>query len=331
MKRLFSYFLVVILIPAFVLTGCKDDPAPAPVKGNFETLKTYMMANDLDLPTVLNQPSKWVVAPELIAKGGIVDPIDHSIPAYYVFDIRSAELFSAGHIKGAMNVALADVLTKANEVGNEKPILIVCKSGQTAGRAVMALRLSGFKDAQVMKFGMSYWNEAFDVWTSHIGESAVGNSNWVTDASAPLPTNGYPAWETTSTDGAVILADAVTTMLAGSGWGVSSTDILSDPLAHNTYNYWDEATYLSIGHYKGAYVYPEIKLDNVTALPAEDDCLIYCYTGQTSSITTAWLQILGYSAKSILYGVNSLSHQALVDASKPAWQHSKDYPYETGK
>jgi len=179
-----------------------------------------------------------------------------------------------------------------------------------------------------MKFGMAYWNEAFDVWTGKIGDPAVGNSNWVKDASAPLPTNGYPAWETTSTDGAVILADAVTDMLAA-GWGVSSTDVLNDPLGYNTYCYWDEATYLSVGHYKGAYLYTEIKLDNVSSLPSDDDCLIYCDTGQTSSFVTAWLQVLGYNAKSMKYGVNSMSYQALGVAGGVQWQHSHDYTYET--
>jgi hypothetical protein len=49
-------------------------------------------------------------------------------------------------------------------------------------------------------------------------------------------------------------------------------------------------------------------------------------------MTTAWLQVIGYNAKSITYGVNSLSWTA-VDAanSKTAWHHSYDYPYEITK
>ncbi len=94
----------------------------------------------------------------MIAPEAIVDTNDYTIPGYHVFDIRSAADFATGHVKGAMNVALTDVLTKAAEVGNSKPILVICYSGQTAGRAVMALRLSGYADAKVMKFGMSYWS-----------------------------------------------------------------------------------------------------------------------------------------------------------------------------
>ncbi len=328
--------MIAMLATVIVFTGCKDDDDdPAPVeKGNFATLSEYMVNNDLDLPTLLGTPSKWVVAPELISKGGIVDPTDHSIPGYHVFDIRSAEHFAQGHIKDAINVALTDVLTKAAEVGTDKPILMVCYSGQTAGRATMALRLSGFADAQVMKFGMSYWHTDFDKWTAKISDVADGNSNWEIDVASPgLPLNDFPAWETTSTDGATILADAVTAMLSVSDWGNQSADILADPLAHNIYNYWDEATYMSIGHYKGAYLNSVISLENdlVSNFPQEDEFNVYCYTGQTSSFAVAWLHVLGYNAQSIYYGVNSLRHTALDEAGKPAWHHSKDYPYVASK
>lgn len=338
MKKFINYFMIAMLATAVAFTGCKDNDDTTPAeKGNFKTLSEYMVNNDLDLPTVLSTPTNWVVAPALIdGTTGNVDPADYSIPAYHVFDIRSATDFETGHVKGAINVALADVVTKAAEVGTDKPIMVICYSGQTAGRAVMALRLSGYKDAQVMKFGMSYWNTDFDKWSGKVSDIADGNANWEIDASSPsLPLNDFPVWETTSTDGATILASAVDAMLAipSSDWLVTSTEVLNDPLAYNIYNFWDEATYLSLGHYKGAYQYGLISLndDLVSALPAEDDFLIYCYTGQTSSIATAWLQVLGYHAKSIGYGVNSLRHTALEEAGKPAWHASKDFPYETGK
>ncbi len=149
-------------------------------------------------------------------------------------------------------------------------------------------------------------------------------------STATLPVNAYPQWTTTSTDGATILADNVNAMLARSGWGVGSGDVLNNPTGYNIYNFWDEATYESIGHYKGAFLYTDISIANdvLQGLPTSDECLIYCYTGQTSSMAVAWLQVLGYNAKSITYGVNSLRHQALIDAGKPAWKHSHDYDYE---
>lgn len=325
MKKFLNVMLLAVILPAFIFTtSCSKDEDE---KGTFTTLANYMTSNNMDLPDLLDG---WVIAPN-----AIVDTTDYSIPGYHVFDIRSAADFAAGHIKGSMNVVLADVLTKAAEVGKDKPILVVCYSGQTAGRAVMALRLSGYPDAKVMKFGFSYWSSDanFDKWTAKISDQADGSANWETLTSATLPVNSYPQWESASTDGAAILAANVTTMLANTSWGVSSTDILTDPTSHNIYNFWDQATYESIGHYKGAYLYSTISIANdvLQALPTTDECLIYCYTGQTSSMAVAWLQVLGYNAKSITYGVNSLRHTALDDAGKPAWHHSLDYPYETSK
>ncbi len=324
MKKFLSYFMLAVILPAFIITGCKKDDD----KGTFTTLANHMTSNNLDLPDLLDG---WVIAPKLTTlDGGIVDSADgYSIPGYHVFDIRKLEDFNAGHVKGAINVALTDVLTKAAEVGHDKPILVICYSGQGAGRGVMALRLSGFSDAKVMKFGMSYWNHDFDKWTANVSNIADDNANWVKDASATLPVNTYPQWTSGSTDGAVILAEHVTTMLANTSWIVNSSDILANSEAHNIYNFWDNETYLSIGHFKGAYQYAPISItgDVLQALPTSSECLVYCYTGQTSSMAVAWLQVLGYNAKSIGYGVNSLKYDALITAQKPAWKHSYDYDY----
>jgi rhodanese-related sulfurtransferase len=331
MKKFISYFLLAAILPAFILTGCKKDDD----KGTFTTLANYMTSNDLDLPDVLGSKTDgtfWIVAPTLTDDGGIVDSsAGYTIPGFHVFDIRKAADFGNGHVNGAINVALTDVLAKAKEVGKDKPILVICYTGQTACRAVVALRLSGYKDAKVMKFGMSYWNPTFDKWTPNVSDQADNSANWVTDASAALPVNIYPQWTSGSTDGATILSEHITTMLANTSWLVHSSDILANPEAHNIYNFWDEATYLSVGHFKDAFLYSSISItgDVLQALPTSDECLVYCYTGQTSSMAVAWLQVLGYNAKSIAFGVNSLRHTKLVDIGKPAWKHSNEYEYVT--
>ena len=332
------YFLIAMIIPAIMLTGCKDDD-PEPNKVGYQELSDYMVANGLDLPDLLSSPNKWVTAPTLKADGGIVDADNgYTIPDYHVFDIRSSEDFAKGHIKGSINVKLTDVVTKANEVGKDKPVLVVCYSGQTAGRAVMALRLSGFSDAQVMKFGFSYWSseENFDKWSGKTldgaGDQAVESTNWKTDASTNLPTNDYPTWTSTTTNPADLLAERVDVMLNTGSWGVSAGEPLDDPDAYNIYNYWNETDYVKYGHYKHAYQIMPVKIadDVLTAFPTTEEFLIYCYTGQTSSFATAWLQVLGYNAKSIYYGVNNLQYTALKEGGATVWVHSHDYPYESG-
>ncbi len=328
MKKLLSYFLVVMMLPALVLTGCKDDgDDPQPVeKGNFETLKTYLVDQNLDLPALLDG---WVVAPAPMPTGIVDTANDCTIPGYHVFDIRSADDFAnKGHIKGAINVALTDIVTTAANY-TDKPILVVCYSGQTAGRGAMALRLSGYQ-AKVMKFGMSYWNTEFDKWTGNVGNVGVENPNWVKTDAPTLPSNELPTWETTSTDGAEILAANVDAMLARGSWGTKTTEILTNPTAYNMYNFWElDEEYLALGHFAGAYQFKPISLDNVNAVPVTDDYYIYCFTGQTSSFIVAWLQVLGYeNAKSGLYGANAIIHDALdIYNPKVTWHHSYDYTY----
>ena len=339
MKKLISYLLVVMLIPAFVLTGCKDDKDdPTPVEtGNFTTLSTYMINQNLDLPTLL---SGWVIDPKpTTVDGGIVDvENDCTIPDWTVFDIRSETDFNKGHVKGSFNVTLANIVTEAEAINNpEAKILVMCYSGQTAGRAVMALRLSGFPNAKVSKFGFSAWsnNSEFDKWSAKTdnGNIAVGNANWVTTASADLPTNAYPTWTTTSTDGATILAEKINEMLAypSAEWGVAPADVLATPTNYSIYNYWVEADYTGFGHFAGAYrVEPgSLNIETVSMMNPENSNVIYCYTGQTSSIVTAWLNVIGYKVSSVFNGVNALSYTALSEAGKPHWHFPyHEYTYE---
>ena len=192
MKKLLSYLLVAIMLPALVLTGCKDDPAPEPATGNFTTLSTYMVNQNLDLPALL---AGWVIDPKpTTVDGGIVDvENDCTIPDWTVFDIRSEADFKKGHVKGSHNVKLTDIVTAAQAINGIDKILVMCYSGQTAGRAVMALRLSGFPNAKVSKFGFSAWsnNSEFDKWSSKESDQADGNSNWVSTAAPELPVYEY--------------------------------------------------------------------------------------------------------------------------------------------
>lgn len=328
MNRFAKFFLFVALVPALVLTSCKksDDDTQT---GNFETLKTYMVAQGLDLPALLD---KWAIDAKLTTDGGIVDPTDHSIPGYYVFDLRSATDFAAGHIKGAINVALKDVVTAA-QGKTDKPILLVCYTGQNAGVACAALRLSGFKEAKILKFGMAAWNEAFQgPWMNAKGNIAVGNPNWVFDAApAPIAYN-KPAWTSTATDGKAILDQKISEVLAAGLQTVNPADVLANPANYTIINYWPEADYTTFGHFAGAFDIPKFSLegDEIKYINPDKEVIIYCYTGMTSAFVTTYLNILGYKTKGVKFGANALVYDALKDASKTVYKGPAGYSYVTG-
>ncbi len=327
MRKLKIFVIIIALIPALFITSCKKDMPIVEAVDYYSVLTEYMANNNMDLPDLLDG---WV-----IPASSVVD-VDNgfTVPDYHVFDIRSNTDYQAGHINGAINVPLASVVTEAAN-HTDKPILVVCVTGQTAGHAVMALRLSGYTNAKVLKWGMAGWNPDFDAaWQGNSGHTngnvASGNANWVTTAAPALQSFNDPIWAATATDGAGILAERVSALLSGGFKATSSDPVLASPANYQIMNYWGGTDYLAYGHFNGAFQISPINLANVDAFDPAAESLVYCYTGQTSSMATAWLNILGLNAKSILFGVNRLNYDDLSAGSKPTYHGAENYGYQTG-
>jgi len=220
--------------------------------------------------------------------GGIVDSVTGTIPGYIVYDIRPAADFAAGHIKNATNVVLKDIITTVTAAGVAKDakILVVCFTGQTAGQAVMALRLMGWSKAVVLKWGMAGFNAAYKgPWVANSGVEvpangniAVGSANWVATAA---PANGSftePVWTSTATDGAEILKERVQAVLNAGFAPAAAADVLAAPANYQIVNYWSNADYLKYGHFTGAFNVPTISLagDLVKAFDPSKQELVYC-------------------------------------------------------
>ncbi len=76
-----------------------------------------------------------------------------------VLDIRNKADFKAGHLVNAINIPYASLAQRMNELEKERerPIVLVCKTGQTVSMAGKMLREKGF-NAVRMKGGMMEWN-----------------------------------------------------------------------------------------------------------------------------------------------------------------------------
>ena len=334
MKKSFqSAALLALLILVSLLQSCKEDPPPTPDNA-FLTLKSYMMTNNLDLPALL---AGWVVDPfgATATPPGIVDEATSTIPGYTIYDIRPAADFAANHIKNAKNVILKDVITTTESLGLAKDakILVVCFTGQTAGQAVMALRLLGYKNAAVLKWGMAGWNAAFQgPWASNSGfvdpakgDLAVGSANWVTTAAPETGSFAEPVFSSTSADGAVILKERVQAVLNAGFTTADGAAVLAAPASFTIANYWAAADYTTLGHFAGAANIPVISLagDLNKGFDPSKETLVYCWTGQTSSFASFWLNVLGYKTKGIGFGANRMIYSALKTAGKPAYKGPK--------
>jgi len=76
-----------------------------------------------------------------------------------VLDVRDAASYAAGHVLGARNVPLAELEQRAGELdkARRRPVIVVCESGNTAGRAVSLLKARGFERAVNLAGGFRGW------------------------------------------------------------------------------------------------------------------------------------------------------------------------------
>ncbi|WP_116869804.1 rhodanese-like domain-containing protein [Vibrio splendidus] len=80
-----------------------------------------------------------------------------------VVDIRTKDEFKKGHITDALHILPSDI--KSNSLGSLEsrkadPIIVVCKTGQTAQESANLLVKAGFENVSVLKSGLVAWSEA---------------------------------------------------------------------------------------------------------------------------------------------------------------------------
>ena len=85
-----------------------------------------------------------------------------------VIDLRTSGQFARppGHIEGAMNVSLIELMGKIRQIKPELPVhsnvpvLLVCHNGQLSARAARMLRKGGLTKVSVLDGGLKAWNKS---------------------------------------------------------------------------------------------------------------------------------------------------------------------------
>ncbi|HRY98386.1 MAG TPA: response regulator, partial [Bacteroidales bacterium] len=72
---------------------------------------------------------------------------------------------------------------------------------------------------------------------------------------------------------------------------------------------------------------------DLKTLPTDKPVVVYCYTGQTSAFMAAYLRLLGYDAKSLLFGGNGMIYDNMAAAGLTTWKPDQimGYDYVTSK
>jgi rhodanese-related sulfurtransferase len=255
----------------------------------------------------------------------------------YIVDVRAAADFALGHIANAHNVALADILThvKGVDLTPYTKIAVVCYTGQTAGFATSLLRIMGYDKAFSMKWGMCSWNADFAAkWKNTVAAGNAYASQFTATATEKNAAGELPTLTTGKTTGQEILEARVNALLVEGFTPATVTNkaVFDNLAGYYIVNYWPVAHYNAPGHIPGAVQYEpkaSIKLDAaLKTLPIDKPVVVYCYSGQTSAFMAAYLRLLGYDAKSLLYGANGMIYDQMVTAKLTTFNDAQIMGYE---
>ncbi len=63
---------------------------------------------------------------------------------HILIDVRTPQEFASGHIPGAVNIAVEELAQRLNEVPQDKPVVLYCRSGNRSGQAAQILDRAGY-------------------------------------------------------------------------------------------------------------------------------------------------------------------------------------------
>lgn len=307
-----KFLMLSILFAVFLITSCEKDEENV---NESQILAEYLESTDSPLgKDFVNTDMPTIIPASEVKTLNETDQV-------YIIDIRAVADFDLGHIENAHNVALADIVTHIESVDLTPytKVAVVCYTGQTSGYATSLLRLLGFEKAFSMKWGMCSWNEAFaGKWNTAIASGNAYASQFTATATDKGAAGEMPELSTGKTTGQEILEARVDALLTE---GFTPATITNQTVfgALSTYyivNYWPADQYADPGHIPGAMQYtPKASMKlaaDLKTLPTDKTVVVYCYTGQTSAFLAAYLRLLGYDAKSLLYGGNGMIYDIMV-------------------
>jgi rhodanese-related sulfurtransferase len=255
----------------------------------------------------------------------------------YIISLHSAEDYAKGHVPGAVNMNVKEMFTaeKLATIPPDKDVVVVCYTGQTAGQATAALNMLGY-EAYSLLHGMSSWTNDPEVFVKRFNPE-VHTGDYTVDTTAHEPGGPYEL-PFTVTAGPVGVGGAAEAYFSEGPKTIQAADLFenlndgdaeNDPYIISLRSAEDYAK----GHVPGA-VNMNVKTlftaENLATIPPDKDVVVVCYTGQTAGQAAAALNMLGYEAYSLLFGMSSWTNDpdVFVKRFNPE-VHAGDYTVDT--
>ena len=346
-KRIFCFIFLLSLS----FSGCLKDTLNNPDSGaslNDNAKLLYYLEDEGDYINTNNMPSL-----------ADVDEVYSNLESYLLLDIRPPEEFSAGHIDGAINLSHSGLITFLDSIDYTfyPKVVIISRNGQSSAFYTCLLRLYGFQNVFSMSYGMAAWNPDFSSqWLGALSQ----NENLLTTFNLEyVPKPDYSPLPSVNLESGIlrdavskrilqVMEEAYEDNLTG-GSGYATVDFQNLMLNFNEYFivcYNEGLLYrqliLHISHPPGAVLYtpPPSSSDlssstYLQTLPQNRKIAFYSTDGQLSAFAAAYLKVLGYDVKSVLFGANNMFYDTVLGADGLkdeafTTEKIKNYPYMTG-
>lgn len=79
-----------------------------------------------------------------------------------LLDVRDASEYAAGHVPNSRHIPMAEMEKRLKELDKfkQRPVVVICRSGNRAGSACALLKKNGFTEAFALKGGVLGWQQA---------------------------------------------------------------------------------------------------------------------------------------------------------------------------
>lgn len=77
--------------------------------------------------------------------------------AHTLVDVRTKNEFTGGHLPGAINVPLSEISRRTDDIPADKPVVVVCATGNRSKSAAGKLTKAGFDTVYNLKGGTMSW------------------------------------------------------------------------------------------------------------------------------------------------------------------------------
>lgn len=330
-----ALLLVILFTVAMVAAGCgKTAEPPKPEE------KPPVQAVD-EFALIAEAADAYLSAkkPPTISPEDVYNAVVTQDPGVFILSIRSGEHDEKGHIPGALNIPYAEIWKEENlaKLPRDKKIIVICYTGHTASQATMLLNLLGY-DAVPLKWGMMNWTSIPEVLNTKPFTGAPEGYPVETEKNELTETYELPKVETGKTElKDIVLARAEAYLTAKKPPTMAPEDLFNAVATEDPSIFIlsiRSAEHYEKGHIPGAYniPYAEVsKIENLKKLPPDKKIVVICYTGHTASQTTMLLNLLGYDAVPLKWGMMNWTGDPEVLNTKPFTAAPEGYPIETGK